>query len=93
MPSATPSAQARRRRAHRPLDELDVVLEHVPEVARATNIPKTQWETVNTSAQALRESFNKLHAQIDAGEQPSYEAVAADIDAAISRLESVPASQ
>jgi hypothetical protein len=79
--------------AHRPLDELDVVLEHMPEVARSSNIPKTQWETVNTSAQALRDSFNKLHAQIDAGEQSSYEAVAADIDAAISRLESVPASQ
>jgi hypothetical protein len=79
--------------AHRPLDELDVVLEHLPSVARANNVPKAEWETVNTSAQALRESFNKLHAQIDVDETPSYEAVAAKIDAAIAKLDAVSTSQ
>lgn len=75
--------------AHRALDELDVVLEHLPTVARDTDVPKSQWATVNTSAQAIRESFNKVHAQIDGGEKPDYQAVAADIDAAVSRLEAV----
>ena len=78
-------------KAHRPLDELDVVLEHLPAVARDDNVPKTEWETVNTSAQQLRDSFNKVHTQIDAGEKPDYQAVSGDIEAAIGRLEAVSA--
>jgi hypothetical protein len=46
---------------------------------------------VNTSAQQLRDSFNKVHAQIDAGEKPNYQAVSDAIETAIGRLESVPA--
>jgi len=76
-------------KAHSPLDELDVVLEHLTSVARDSQVPRTQWETVNTSAQQLRNSFNKIHAQIDADEQPNYEAVSDDINAAIDRLEQV----
>ena len=79
--------------AHRPLDELDVILEYMPTVARDTNVARTDWERVNTSAQQLRERFDQVHAQIDAGEQPNYDAVSADVDAAISRLESISASQ
>jgi hypothetical protein len=78
-------------KAHRPLDELDVVLEHLPAVARDNNVPRTEWETVNTSAQQLRDSFNKVHAQIDGGEKPDYQAVSGDIDGAIGRLEAVSA--
>jgi hypothetical protein len=78
-------------KAHRPLDELDVVLEHLSTVARDHNVPRTEWETVNTSAQQLRDSFNKVHAQIDGGEKADYQAVSADIDAAIGRLEAVSA--
>jgi len=76
-------------KAHRPLDELDVVLEYLPTVARDSNVPRTQWETVNTSAQQLRDLFNQVHTQIDAGEEPDYQAVAAGIDAAIARLDGV----
>ena len=75
--------------AHRSLDELDVVLEYLPTVARNNNIPKSQWENVNTSTQQIRESFNKLHAQIDGGEKVDYAAVAGDIDAALASLEGV----
>ena len=78
-------------KAHRPLDELDVVLEHLPTVARNHNVPRAEWETVNTSAQLLRDSFNKVHAQIDAGEKPDYQAVSGDVDAAIGRLEAASA--
>ena len=77
------------RKAHRPLDELDVVLEHLPTVARATNLPKSQWETINTSAQQVRNLFNKVHAQIDAGQQPDYAAVAEEIASALASLEGV----
>lgn len=76
-------------KAHRPLDELDIVLEYLPNVARGNDIPKSQWETVNTSAQQLRDLFNKLHAQIDGGEKADYAAVAGEIDSALAKLESV----
>ena len=76
-------------KTHRPLDELDLVLEHLPTVARDNDVPKSQWETVNTSAQQLRELFNEIHVRIDAGEESNYEAVAAEIDTAISRLQAV----
>lgn len=76
-------------KAHQPLDELDVVLEHLPAVARDNNIPRTDWEAVNTSAQQLRDSFNKVHAQIDTGGKPDYQAVSTDIDNALGRLEAV----
>jgi hypothetical protein len=76
-------------KAHRPLDELDVVLEHLPTIARDNNVPRTEWETVNTSTQELRDSFNQVHAAVDAGEKPKYQAVSASIDAAIGRLDAV----
>ena len=76
-------------KAHRPLDELDVVLEHLPTVARDNNIPRSQWETINTSAQQVRDLFNKLHAQIDGGQKGDYAAVASGIDSALASLESV----
>ena len=74
--------------SHRPLDELDVLLDHVTTVVRDSNIPKSQWETVNTSVQELRDLFSGLHAQIDAGEKADYEAIAADIAAALEKLDS-----
>jgi hypothetical protein len=46
---------------------------------------------VNTAAQGLRDSFNAVHAQIDAGETPDYDAVAADVDSALARLRAVEA--
>jgi len=77
--------------AHRPLDELDIVLQHLTTVARNSNVARTNWESVNTSAQQLRDLFNQVHAEIDAGAAPDFQARAADVDAAIQRLESIPA--
>jgi len=79
-------------KAHRPLEELNAVLEHLPIVARDNNIPKSQWETVNTSAQQLRDLFNKVHAQIDGGEEVDYTAIAGDIDLVLAKLAGVEPS-
>lgn len=79
--------------AHRPLDELDIVLEHLATVARENDVPKSAWETVNTSAQQIRELFNKVHAQIDAGKKPDYEAVSGEVDAALGALEGVTSDE
>lgn len=76
-------------KAHRPLDELDIVLKKLPSIAKDSGVPTEQWETVNTSAQELRKQFNKVHSSIDAKLKPNYEAVAEPIDQAIAKLEQV----
>lgn len=76
-------------KAHRALDKLDLVLEWLGEIAKTSNVPKDQWGTIGSNAQKLRELFNKVHANIDAGKAPDYEAVGADIDTSVSALEAV----
>ena len=44
-------------------------------------------DAVNTSAQQIRDSFDKVHDQIDNGAKPEYEAEADSVDAALTRLE------
>jgi hypothetical protein len=74
-------------KAHRQLDELEIVLKWLPGIARDSNVPKNQWETINTTAQQLRELFEKVHQNIDNKKNPDFAAVAKDVDAAIGRLE------
>jgi hypothetical protein len=76
-------------KAHRPLDELDVVLKKLPSIAKDSGIPKDHWETVNTTAQELRNSFNQVHSAIDEKREPDYKAIAEPIDQAIEKLEQV----
>jgi hypothetical protein len=75
--------------AHRSLDELDYVLQWLPEIAQEGDIPKEKWEEINTTARALRDSFNKVHTNIDAGEAPDYAAVDEEIDAAVDQLDAI----
>lgn len=76
--------------AHRSLDELDIVLDKLPSIAKDSGVPKEQWETVNTTAQSLRNLFNQLHSAIDDKREPDYQAVAEPIDQAIAKLKQVP---
>ena len=76
-------------KAHRSLDELDIVLSKLPSIAKDSGIPKEKWETVNTTAQELRKLFNQVHSDIDTKREPDYKAVAEPIDHAISILEQV----
>jgi hypothetical protein len=73
--------------AHRSLDELDYVLDWLPEIARDSEVPKEDWADLNKSAQQLRDLFNQVHANIDAGTAPDYAAVADAIEVEIGRLE------
>lgn len=73
-------------KAHRALDNLDVVLEGLPEAAANSGVPRERWQEVNETAQKLRDLFNQVHANIDAGEAPNYQAVAAEIDRGIETL-------
>lgn len=74
-------------RAHRGLDELDIVLKWLPGIARDSNVPKGQWETINTGCQRLRELFEKVHANIDNQRNPDFAGVAKEVDETIGRLE------
>jgi hypothetical protein len=76
-------------KAHRSLDELDIVLDKLPGIAKDSGIPKEKWETVNTAAQELRSLFNKVHSAIDAKREPDYKAVAELIDQELAKLEQV----
>lgn len=78
-------------KAHRALDEQDIVLNWLPAIARDGGVPKDRWEEVNTTAQRLQELFNKVHGQIDAKQTPDYAAIAADVDKALGQLEAIPA--
>lgn len=80
-------------KAHRPLDKLDVVLQRLPDAARNSGIPKENWQTINETAQQLRDLFNQVHANIDEGTDPDYEAVADDIDRGIETLTSVQSAK
>jgi nicotinamide mononucleotide adenylyltransferase len=76
-------------KAHRSLDELDIVLGKLMEIARDSSVPKNDWETVNTAARELRNRFNEVHSAIDEKREPDYNAVAKSIDGAIERLREV----
>ena len=75
--------------AHRPLDELDLVLGWLPQIAEKSGVPKTKLEDLTKTAQQLQDLFNKVHAKIDAHEKPDYAAVANDIEAEIKKLEAL----
>jgi hypothetical protein len=76
-------------KAHRPLDELDVVAWKMPEIARDSGVPRRHWETVVVSSEALTELFGRVHSAIDDHKEPDYDAVARPIDDAIAALQSV----
>ena len=76
-------------KAHRALDELDIVLNWLPGVARDSAVPKERWEEVNTTAQEIRDHFNKVHAKIDAKQAPDYASIADAVDRAIGRLKAI----
>lgn len=75
--------------AHRALDNLDVVLERLPAAARDSGVPKGKWQEVNETAQKLRDLFNQIHANIDAGTDPNYGAVADPIEQGIAKLAAI----
>ncbi len=83
-------AAGRPTKAHRALDELDIVLNWLPGIARDSGVPKDHWEAVNTTAQTIRGLFNQVHSRIDAKQEPDYGAVSVAIEQAITALKAIP---
>jgi len=82
----TESQGATPAKAHRALDELDIVLNKLPTLARDSGVPKEHWEAINTGARELRNLFNQVHSAIDERRKPDYAAVAEPIEKGIARL-------
>jgi hypothetical protein len=79
--------------AHQALDKLDLVVQWLPEIARASGVPKERWAAVNTAAKDLRELFEKVHQNIDNKADPDFLSVAAQIDQRIGELEVIAQAQ
>jgi hypothetical protein len=81
----------RPQRAHRPLDEMDIVIGKMMPIARKSGVPRGDWEEVNLARRALRAQFDTIHASIDKNEDPDLTAAQPGIDAALARLKAVAA--
>ncbi len=84
-------AAGRPAQAHRPLDEAVFVLQWLPEIARDGGIAKTHWEEINTLAQAIEAALDRVHARIDAQQDPDFASVADEVQRAIDRLKAIAA--
>lgn len=80
-------------KAHQALDQADLVLTWLPEIAGNSSIPKDRWEEATTTANDLRGLFEKVHQNIDNKQDPDFAAVAADIDQKIAVLEEIAQAQ
>ena len=75
--------------AHQALDQVDLVLQWLPQIGRDSGIAKEHWEQINTTASDLRTLFEKVHQNIDDQKDPDFAAVAAEIDQQLARLEAI----
>jgi len=76
-------------KAHRSLDNLDVVLKRLGEAAAGSGVPKEQLQMVSEAAQNLQDAFNKIHANIDDGKASDYESQAEAIDTNLKTLKEI----
>lgn len=78
-------------KAHRSLDELDIILKKAAEIA-SKSVPKEHWKEVNVQSKDLAAAHNELHEKIDEKQNPDYAAVAERIQKALEALKAVPAN-
>ena len=76
-------------KAHRSLDELDIILKKASEIA-SKSVAKDHWKTVNVESKELAAAHDELHEKIDAKQNPDYAAVAARIQKSLEALKAVP---
>ena len=77
-------------KAHRSLDELDIILKKTAEIA-SRGVAKEHWKAVNVQSKELAAAHNELHEKIDEKQNPDYSAVADRIQKALDALKAVPA--
>ncbi len=75
--------------AHQSLDQVDLVLQWLPQIARDSDVPKEHWEEINTMANDLRTLFEKVHQNIDDQQHPDFPSIAPAVDQKIARLDEI----
>ena len=75
--------------AHQALDRVDLVLQWLPRIARDSSVPQEHLKAVNTAANELRESFEKIHQNIDDKADPDFASVGQQIDAQLTELDAI----
>jgi hypothetical protein len=75
------------KKAHRPLDELDIVLKKLMPLVRESGVAKTEWQDINLATKSLQDSFNRLHSAIDQKQTPDYASVEEAINSGIEVLQ------
>jgi len=75
--------------AHQALDELDIVLNRLPEIARDGGVPKRHWEQVVVAGEEIRDLLNEIHSAIDEHREADYAAVADRVNTALASLAEV----
>ena len=76
-------------KAHQALDQVDLILQWLPNIGRDSGVPKENWEEITTTANDLRTLFEKVHQNIDDQKLPDFAAVAQEVDQKIARLEAI----
>jgi hypothetical protein len=76
-------------KAHRSLDELDIILKKAAAIASRT-VPTQNWKEVNVQSKELAAAHNELHEKIDEKQNPDYAALADRIRKALDALKAVP---
>jgi hypothetical protein len=74
---------------HQSLDKADLVLSWLPKIAEDSGVAKEHWAEVNTTANDLRNLFEKVHQNVDSKQDPDFASVAGEIDAKITRLREI----
>lgn len=77
--------------AHDPLHEVGDLLEAIPDIAAETDLPKEEWDAVNTANEELFAAFGTIDKSFhvkDGDKQATYEEVAEKLDGAIEAIRS-----
>ena len=80
-------------KAHRPLDEMDIVIGRLMFIARDSGVARADWEEVNVARREFRAQFDAVHESIDHNETPDIAAARPAIVATLGRLKAVAAKQ
>jgi len=78
---------------HQSLDKADLVLTKLPDIARDWGVAREHWAEVNTTANDVRNLFEKVHQNVDNKQDPDFASVAGEIDAKLARLVEIGQAQ
>ena len=78
--------------AHKPADELVILVGKLLPLARDGGVPKARWKEINLLAKELGSQLDKLHAAVDSDKATGNEAILTAIDTTVAELEKVVAS-